>query len=273
VITVEKFIKPNIVANACACLRSIVFGIFLFFFYPVADVFSQTTLVVSSQAWSGLNQAEREIIQSKHIVQAIGSESFGVIIDTQGIDRSTPGNTAGSNLGQAFGSATYIDRSIAGGNYSARNHLGAMIIGSMIGSAFDSPRTEKYQFRYAIRLGTGGIVYQDIISDTPFRHPAGVCVMLPQVALASDQGMCTQTSDILRRNYVDPIVSTPSQTINARNERLVESESKSINSINSAQVNTSNSQDENSVVNCRFGALPPVRATREKCQNINGVIE
>lgn len=272
-ITVKKFIQPSSSNNACACLRSIFLGIFLFCFYPVTDVFSQTTLVVSSQAWSGLNQAEREIIQSKHIVQAIGSESFGVIIDAQGIDRSTPGNTAGSNLGQALGSATYIDRSLSSGNYSARNHLGAMILGSVIGSTLDSQRVESYHFRYAIRLGTGSIAYHDVISNTPFRHPLGVCVIVPQVALATDQGLCTLTTDVLKRIYIGLTPTTLPEGMRLSNRELTINEVKSVPPILPVQDVSDNQANVNLEVNCRIGVLPPVRTTRAKCQTIQGVFE
>lgn len=153
-------------------MRKIIIGLLISHFGTVA--LAQTQIVVSLSAWHSLDQAEREIIQSKHIVQAIPVDGFGVILDNQGIDRSTPGSAAGSDIGQAVGSATYIDRALSGGNYSARDHLGAMVIGALIGSAFNKQRNETYQFRYAVRLGNGNIGYYDVVSESAFRHPVGI---------------------------------------------------------------------------------------------------
>lgn len=237
------------------------------------DAFAQPSVIFSSIAWLGLTQAERDVIQSQYIVQAISPESFGMILDAQGVDRSTPGNTAGSNFGQALGSATYIDRSISSGNYSARNHLGAMVIGSLLGSGLDSRRIEKYHFRYAIRLGSGSVVYQDVISESPFRHPAGVCVLIPQLTLATDQGLCTQTAGILRISYLGVAAPKANPPDRPTQIKSADDGTRPAGSIVLGQDEKISDSDEETVVNCRSGFLAPVRTTRSKCQLINGVIQ
>lgn len=104
---------------------------------------------------------------------------FGIVIDNQGINESSPGTNGGAFLGSAIGNAAYIDHSFRpGNNYSALTQLGAGIIGAILGSQLDSPAVSQYHFRYALRLHNGEIVYRDSVQQDAFRHPAGVCLRI-----------------------------------------------------------------------------------------------
>ncbi|WP_147328085.1 MULTISPECIES: hypothetical protein [unclassified Duganella] len=162
---------------------------------------AQQQIVVHELAWIGLNQSEQDSIQELHIVNLLPTLSFGIIIDNQGIDESTPGTTAGSALGGAVGNATYVDRAIKNGNYSARNQLGATLIGAILGSTLDRQANSKFHFRYAVRHSNGEIKYFDIIQNDAFRHPIGVCVSVPNIHII-EQSICTQTTESVRSRYI-----------------------------------------------------------------------
>lgn len=226
-------------------------------------VLAQSTLRVSSSAWQELSEAERAAIQERYIIETLAPDSFGLIIDNQGADRSTPGSVAGSNLGQAVASASYIDRAIDSGDYSAKTHLGMAILGGLVGSALDSKPQSQYQFLYAIRLGNGSVIYQDVFSKDPFRHPVGVCVILPSLSVLPEQHICSQTTETLRKAYLaevkDPVVPVRKEISTTATEVTSQ---KNVQAV-----------AEDSVVSCKVGALAPVSTSREKCHLINGVVQ
>lgn len=244
-------------------MRNLLFIIYIFSISAVA----QTTLKISSTTWSQLSPEEKSLIQRKALVETIAPDSYGVIIDNQGVDRSTQGSNAGSSLGEAVANATYIDKAIGGGNYSAKNHLGALLLGGIIGSALDSKPQASFQHRYAVRLGNGNIAYHDTYSAEPFRHPAGVCVFLPEVSIAAEQSICSQTAESLREIYVVEVkksaVPAASEARNLlKNESVVSASSE----MGKGQVSDFES------VNCRISTLAPVKTSREKCMIVNGVV-
>lgn len=225
-------------------------------------VLGQSMLQVSSLAWHGLTDGERDSIQSRYVVEAYAPESFGVIIDNQGADRSTPGTSAGANLGQAVADTAYIDRALDSGDYSAKVHLGAALIGGLLGSALDSKPRSNFQFRYTIRLGNGNIVYHDAYSKDPFRHSVGVCVALPSLSIMPAQHICSQTSESLRSAHL------------ADGQDALGSDRNAPPVTSQETTDTANIQREIKVhtVSCKVGALPPVTTTETKCRIINGVV-
>lgn len=175
----------------------------------ITDASAQQVIRVSKQAWLSLAPSEQEIIKSKYIVDLAELNSFGIIIDNQGVNESTPGTSAGANLGGAIAQAGYVDNSIRTGNYSAKSHLAATFLGAMVGSTLDSQPRAQYHFRYAVKLGDGNIQYFDEIKSDAFRHAVGVCISVPNVVLAEQQ-LCTQTAALLIATYIDaaPVSST-----------------------------------------------------------------
>ncbi len=226
-----------------------------------AAAHGQTTLKVSALAWSGLSAGEKAILQSQHYIETVGPEAFGTIIDNQAVDRSTPGTNSGAALGGLVGGAAYIDRSFKGNNnYSALTHLGVALLGGMIGSALDRPAQALYQFRYAVRLGSGAIVYQDAFSGDAFRHPVGICVSMPTVSVLAEQHLCTHTTESLRGAYL--LTAIPPPQAQPPPPRAVLAEASLAEAPPSPD----------SLVTCRLKNLAPTRTTADKCTLVNGVI-
>lgn len=229
------------------------------------SVNAQSLLKVSSNAWAGLSLSEQATLQRQYLIEPMPSVSFGTIIDNQGQDRSTPGSNVGSNLGQAIGSATYIDSAFrSSGNYSAKNHLAATIIGGLLGSALDQRPQSLFQFRYAIRLADGNVAYFDATSTEPFRHPTGVCVSLPTVSLLPDQSLCIQSAEYLRTRYLGGNQIHPSTT--SQPAPSTENHQK-MEPISNAVPTTSVG-----LILCKAGSIAPVSTTIEKCALINGEV-
>lgn len=179
-----------------------------------------------------------------------------MILDNQGVNESTSGTTIGANLGGSIANAAYIDNAIKGGNYSAKNQLAVGIIGAIVGSTLDRRPNAQYHYRYAVKLNSGNIKYVDEVTSDPFRHPIGVCVSVPIIALI-DQQLCTQTVAILRSIYLDAspiqisVLKVPEPTISTLPI--------------AADMNTLQP-----LINCKLGTLAPVRTSAEKCELIKG---
>jgi hypothetical protein len=215
---------------------------------------------VSRASWNGLSQSERAIIQSTKIVEARDVGTYGTIADTQGIDESTPGTTSSAAFGAAIGQAAYIDHAFKpNNNYSAKNQVGATILGAVIGSAFDKPAVRQYHFRYAVRLADGEIRFLDSVQGNAFRFPAGLCVSVPDLAQLP-QSVCNYTTADLRHAYL-PLAVPP-----ASSDRSGDSGSRSPDP-STAQSNANGSE---AIVTCKLGNLQPVSTTAEKCKAIGG---
>lgn len=225
---------------------------------------AQQLIKVSQPVWASLAQHERDAIQQRYLIDVAGAESFGVIIDNQGVDESTSGSNAGSNLGIAVGNAAYVDRAFRDGNYSAKGQLGAMLLGGLVGAALNTAPVSRFHYRYTVRLGDGNIQYIDEVSSDPFRHPVGVCVNLPMISLAADQGLCSQNPAWVRATYIGESVEPINRTI--QRNIAVYAEPAMTNSPPSVAGSPSE------LVDCKPSSLAPIRTTAEKCKLINGKI-
>lgn len=233
-------------------------------------VAAQSLISVSEFAWLGLLSTERTAIQSNYVVSLVEQNSVGVIIDNQGVNESTGGTTGGAQLGGAVANAAYIDKAIRGGNYSATNQLAVGILGAVLGSSLDSNANAKFHYRYAVKFGSGDIKYFDEIKGDAFRHPVGVCVSVPNIALI-DQQLCNQTAASLRSLYLATSAATPvtppskSQPAESQHAApgatLLQIPASGI----PGSVGVSSPQ-----VNCKLGNIAPVRTSAKKCQLING---
>ena len=225
-----------------------------------AGASGQQVIKVSQSAWLGLIPPEREIIQKKYVVDLLEQDSFGIIIDNQGVNESTPGTNVGANLGGAVGNAAYIDNALKSGDYSAKNQLAAGILGAVLGSTLDSRPNAQYHYRYAVKLGSGNIQYFDETKSDPFRHPVGVCVSVPYITLVEQQ-ICTQTAASLRTTYLNmpaaQVVVEPTVAPIAPN-RAAEPRIAPDSGASSLQIN------------CKIGTLAPVRTSAQKCELVKG---
>ena len=243
-----------------------------------ASASAQQLLKVVQPVWTALTQEEKDSVQKRFLVEVAQPESFGVIIDTQGVDESTQGTTAGAALGSAIGSAMYVDRAFNNQNYSAKSHLGAVLLGGLLGSALDAKPVQQFHYRYAVRFLNGNINYFDVVSSDPFRHPVGVCVAVPAVFMLPDQGLCTQTVALFRSTYL----GTPAPALSASQPATVvvvpqgapvvaptEPAGAAVMQAVSAPGGPAPSPE---LVFCKLNTLAPVRTTAEKCTLINGRI-
>lgn len=247
---------PRRAARLCA--HSLCAG--LLFAFANSNCWAQQQIIkVSQSAWIALIPPEQDMIQRKFIVDVANTGSFGTVIDNQGMNESTPGTTGGANLGGAVANAAYVDNAVRTGNYSAKGQLAAGILGALVGSTLDSKARAQFHFRYAVKLGNGNIQYFDELRTDTFRHPVGVCVSVPVVALV-DQQLCTQTADTLRAAYLQMPTARASPPPPPPRDT----------SGNAGTLKEANSAGANVLVSCSLGSLAPVQTSAEKCAAING---
>lgn len=165
--------------------------------------------MVSKAIWDELPVDEQQQISAAHDIRLLELTNYGIIIDVQGADQSQPGTNSGAALGGAVASAAVIDRALRGNNYSAGGHLAAGLLGAAIGSSLDRAPTTQFQFRYTVKQGDGEIQYFDEVKSSSFRHSVGVCVLLPDLTLVSQQ-VCQQTVDTFKKRHLP----TPKQNAN-----------------------------------------------------------
>ena len=224
-------------------------------------VCAQQLIKVSQAAWVSLTAVERATIQKQYVVELAEMDSFGTIIDNQGVNESTGGTTGGAALGSAVANAAYIDKAIKTGDYSAKNQLAIGILGAIAGSALDSKPNAQFRFRYAVRLANGNVQYFDEVKADPFRHPVGICVSVPRIALV-EQHLCSQTAHSLRVAYLAasvPLLAEIAQPLALPTSQIApQSGAPAANA--TAPI----------LINCKLGTLAPVRTSAEKCELIKG---
>ena len=183
-------------------------------------------------------------------------------------NESTPGTNGGAVLGGALANAAYVDNAFRGRNYSAVNQLAAGIFGAVLGSTLDSKPNAQFHYRYAVKLGSGNIQYFDETKSDPFRHPVGVCVSVPNIALI-DQQLCSQTTEFLRAAYLRPAIPPPS-TPPPTGLTAAPSPMQADVYPTPKQAVSSEATASPSLINCKLGTLAPVRTSPEKCELIKG---
>jgi hypothetical protein len=224
---------------------------------------SQEMLKVSRPAWDGLATNERALIQQRHIVEVREAGTYGVIVDNQGVNESTPGTSGGAALGGSFAEAAYIDRAIRNGNYSAKNQLAVGILGAVLGSSLDRPAIQQFHFRYAIKLASGEIIFRDSVQSEPFRIPAGLCVDVAAIAPLS-QELCSQTTASLRARILSEVGGAPTQEV----APLPMGTTPVGASPETSEVN----RNAAGKVDCKVTNLAPFSTTIDKCQAIGGKV-
>jgi hypothetical protein len=207
-------------------------------------------------AWNGLTDSEKAAIKKSHLINVRPADAFGLVVDTQGVNESTPGSSAGAAIGASFAEAAYIDHAFKpGNNYSAKNQLAIGILGALVGSTMDRPAVAQYHYRYAIKMSDGEIGYRDAVQSDPFRHAAGVCLDLSNLTPAP-QIMCRQTTDDIRRKYLaegrPPTVPPP------------------ILSASPAPVERPAAPQASGKLECKAANVAPVFVTPEQCISIGG---
>jgi hypothetical protein len=222
---------------------------------------SQELLKVSRLTWEGLSPVEKASIQQRHTVDIREAGTYGVIIDNQGVNESTPGTNGGAALGGSFAEAAYVDRAIRNGSYSAKNQLAVGILGAVLGSSLDKPAIQQFHFRYAIKLATGDIIFRDSVQSEPFRLPAGLCIDVASVAPLS-QELCSQTTASLRAKLLAEVAIAPAQAaVRAQLDMKPAEASPATNDVKARPMGN---------IECKVTNLAPFSTTAEKCQAIGG---
>lgn len=219
-----------------------------------------STLQISSTVWTELSADERALIQRDNIVELRDPNTFGTVVDTQGVDESQPGTTGGAALGSAVANASYIDHAFKpGNNYSAKNQLAVGILGALIGSSVDRAPIAQFHFRYAIRLASGEITYRDSVQSDPFRQAAGICLEVSSLT-PLPQSLCVQTATSVRATYLKGTVAVPVVVT----ERAPQG---------TAQSNVPASSAGLERVECKMTNLAPFQTSAEKCLAIGGTTQ
>jgi hypothetical protein len=162
---------------------------------------SKAQLTVNAAIWSALSEAEKDQIKHKYEVDITDRDQYGLIVDVQGSNESTAGTNTGAALGQAYGSAMYIDRAFQGTpTYSATNHVSAALVGAIIGSSLDKPPESKFHFMYTIKDMTGNIIQREQLTGQPFHQSIGMCVSLPNIAPVS-RSLCENNLEVFKKTY------------------------------------------------------------------------
>jgi hypothetical protein len=250
-------------SDASACLlakttAAIVLGLACF-----TAARSQEILKVSRPAWEGLAINERAAIQQRHTVEVREAGTYGVVVDNQGVNESTPGTSSGAALAGSFAEAAYIDRAIRNGNYSAKNQLAVGILGAVLGSSLDRPAIQQFHFRYAIKLPTGEIIFRDSVQSEPFRLPAGICVDVAAIAPLS-QELCSQTTASLRAGMLAEMGDGPAQVATPA--------PASMTPVGVSPETGEGVRNAAGKIDCKVTNLAPFSTTIDKCQAIGGKV-
>jgi len=220
-------------------------------------------------AWDALSEKERGTIQLEYVVIVSEPRDFGLIVDTQGVDQSTPGSNIGSEVGATVASVAYLDNTIRNGNrYSPAKDLAFSVLGAVIGSAANKPAVSQYQFRYALRLNDGEIVTRDIVQSNPFRYSVGMCLSLSSLVQVS-QSLCGQTADDIRKKYLGSTVVEQHQ-VTKPGAAIIEAGSAAHQPIEPSAIDGSQQSTQENV-KCKLKNQYPVLISREKCQMLEGV--
>lgn len=160
-----------------------------------------TALVINEQIWTALSNAERDTLKLKGEVDVIPAREIGIVLQTQKLNESTSGSTAGAALGERVAAANYIDKSVGDGNYSAKGQLGAQLVGAVLGSALDTGPNSAFKTRYTVKTVSGEILTTDKSSKTnDFYVANGVCVAFPAIEQV-EQSQCETTLQSFRAKY------------------------------------------------------------------------
>jgi outer membrane lipoprotein SlyB len=211
--------------------------------------------------WRLLSPEERAALQSRYVVETLSPRSVGTIVDAQSVDESTAGTTGGAQLGGLIGSAAYVDRAFSGRNwnYSATTHLGASLVGALLGSALDKAPQARFHFRYAVRTADGNTQTIDEFKADAFRRTLGECVSLPDLD-SLNQSLCHLTVEQVRTTYLaNPGyggITPAAATARARPDPILAP----------PPGNTGDS------VLCKFGSSAPITASQSECLSAEGVV-
>lgn len=220
-------------------------------------------LKVSEKKWNNLAVEQKEYINNRYLVEISSDSQYGKIIDAQWVNESYYNTGAGSRLGSTLGQATYLDDT-NWHDYSAKNQVGAAILGSLVGSMLDKPTEIKYHFRYTMKTSSGDIITQDKYSSSKFHTPVGVCVNVNTVEIVNDKS-CEESN-------IDTILKSMSVIILDKN--IIKKKTVGRKSIHSIKKSPSKNLDKklSHLVTCKIGTSSTFITTQKKCSLVSGRI-
>jgi hypothetical protein len=161
----------------------------LFSIYAFCCAAQAATAVKANQyVWEQFSAAERIALMGKFPdIELVPLETVGVIQSAQVVDRSTSATHGGAALGSAVGQAAYIDHAFkgSGSNYSAGGHLGAALLGAVIGSTHDKPAQARFFLNYGVKTVDGQVREVRVESADEFTRPLGQCIYLADMTEAA----------------------------------------------------------------------------------------
>jgi len=140
---------------------------------------------ISEKIWDLFTKEERVNILARFpSIEVIPATSVGIIQSAQLVDRSTAATSTGSIVGSAVGQVVYLDRAFSGtrSSYSAGSHVGAGLLGALVGSVFDNPGSRAFIINYGVKTMDGQVREQRVLSPDEFAKPLGQCVKFPEMS-------------------------------------------------------------------------------------------
>lgn len=231
---------------------------------------SAEVLTIPQHIWDGLQVQQRAMLGERFVISVREGNGYGVIIDAQSLNESTRGSNAGSQLGAALGSSTYVDNAFSGSprnwNYSATGHLTAQLAGALIGSLANQPGQARFRTRYTIKNGNGGVEYVEEIKADAFRHTIGLCV-----ALGPIRPIEVDTCSVTREQFLAKYSWLERSSQQLAPVFVPQSEVGPV-AVAPTQASVTPSVAENEKVYCQFGTASPVRVTVKICESASGTV-
>jgi len=220
------------------------------------------SLIVTNGAWAALNQQQRDLVSTRYAVEVADKGRFAKIINVQGVNESTPGTTGGAQLGGAFGQAQYIDNA-NWSNYSARNQLGAGIVGALLGSTLDAPARTMHRIVYTLKSSDGSVSVIEKVSQSPIYVAPGLCVDTASFKPVSD-GLCEDVLPPEIRSVIGQADNPTTSKTGGQSGTSLPVPSKPA---------APQAIPRGEVVLCRLGSTSSVSTTVEKCLQAGGAIQ
>ena len=205
---------------------------------------------IDNYVWTALTLSEQKQLSDEHTIEVYDATLYGKIIDVQGVDESHKNNGAMSELGSLLGQAQYLDKH-NWKSYSAKEQVGAALLGGLVGGMLDKPSTKQIHLRYTIQMNNGEIRTKDIIQKGDFHHSKGLCVDIDRLVPVNTCFCENLNIDKFRLKYLKNIHTKPSIVENSAIKK--ETGSKCF-------------------VKCKLGTSAPFRTTKKKCNLIKGRI-
>jgi hypothetical protein len=230
--------------------------------HPCNAAAPRAPLTVPYAAWQSLNQAQRDLLTAKFVVEVAEKDRFARIVYVQGVNESTPATSTGAQLGSLYGQAQYIDKS-NWRNYSAKGQLGAAILGGLIGSTLDSPARASFRQVYTLKASDGSITTMERISTSPIYVAPGLCVDTTSFTPVRDElcdgGLTEETRGAIATATSGPPDSATSKSEDGRADPI-------------AAQHAATATGETYVM-CRMGATANIQTTAQRCIAAGGSIQ